>query len=509
MGKKNKVNKLARMSDEERARYLQHRADLEEEARRRKRELIARFIKNKLDKEESYSRMNRAKINQEWRYILRKIKCKQMALDIQGMITSFNFLMERKDRLIQSLVTSIEDSDDQHRRAFQAHTENISYFLGIGTQRLDKLQAEYDYQKNILLENWDREEFDIGDTQERAEFKLKLITYIQNRDFNAYKAEMELKRATAKNDARLEHEEQLRELCRPKQLEIEAYWSKLREVYNSFLAQHKPMLAHYHSLREKDDFYRQDIARNDAHIQQATDLLMNLQREWIKTTNMISHKLAKMANHKEELSRRYWQMKKESKTHRSKGDSQMTVMVNASQDAIKRLEDFQEKLNKIMQLEEICRKYEHEDDEGFLKDLDDGGEPEDFENLDGAMINECKEYSKMGKFLLKVNRVRVQTMCLRAEKAKLGKENVQLKLYIKRYLTDLALKGGKDRPVSVKISALQKVDPNGKILNRPVTCIEGALSNAVQHEKRMKILEKRNREIGDIRSYPRVQCWMA
>lgn len=45
MPKKSKVNKLARMSDEERARYLQHRADVEEEARRRKHELIARFIK--------------------------------------------------------------------------------------------------------------------------------------------------------------------------------------------------------------------------------------------------------------------------------------------------------------------------------------------------------------------------------------------------------------------------------------------------------------------------------
>lgn len=45
MPKKSKVNKLARMSDEERARYLQHRADVEEEARRRKHELVARFIK--------------------------------------------------------------------------------------------------------------------------------------------------------------------------------------------------------------------------------------------------------------------------------------------------------------------------------------------------------------------------------------------------------------------------------------------------------------------------------
>lgn len=46
-GKKKKgiANKLAKMSDEERARYLQHRADVEEEARRRKEQLIATFMK--------------------------------------------------------------------------------------------------------------------------------------------------------------------------------------------------------------------------------------------------------------------------------------------------------------------------------------------------------------------------------------------------------------------------------------------------------------------------------
>lgn len=47
MGKKKggNKNKLAKMSDEERARYLQHRADMEEEARRRKQQLIATFMK--------------------------------------------------------------------------------------------------------------------------------------------------------------------------------------------------------------------------------------------------------------------------------------------------------------------------------------------------------------------------------------------------------------------------------------------------------------------------------
>lgn len=46
MGKKKGAgNKLARMSEEERARYLQHRAEIEEENRRRKQQLIAIFMK--------------------------------------------------------------------------------------------------------------------------------------------------------------------------------------------------------------------------------------------------------------------------------------------------------------------------------------------------------------------------------------------------------------------------------------------------------------------------------
>lgn len=45
-------------------------------------------------------------------------------------MTTFNYLIERKDRLIKSMTKAIDDSDDQHRRAFQAHAETVSYFIG-------------------------------------------------------------------------------------------------------------------------------------------------------------------------------------------------------------------------------------------------------------------------------------------------------------------------------------------------------------------------------------------
>ncbi|OWR50652.1 coiled-coil domain-containing protein 65, partial [Danaus plexippus plexippus] len=320
MPKKSKVNKLARMSDEERARYLQHRADVEEEARRRKRELVARFIKNKLDKEEAFAKLNTAKINQEWRFILRKVKCKQMSSDIQGMMSSFNFLVERKNRLLKALMQAIEDSDEQHRRAFQAHTETLSYFLKVGTVRLDKLQSDYELQKDKFLENWDTEESDIIESQEKADFKLILITYIQNEEFNNYKKRNEIERATVKNVSRLEA------------------------------------------------------------------MLTNLQNEWLKTSNTLNSKLSRMSDHKETLSKQYWLMKKETKTARAKEEEMLAVLVDSSQDAIKRLQEFHDKLSKIQLLANICSKYEQEADNLLLEELEDTASNANFEAMEDTMI---------------------------------------------------------------------------------------------------------------------------
>lgn len=43
--KKGKTNKLSKMSEEEKIRYLQHRAAAEEEVKRRKEQLISTFLK--------------------------------------------------------------------------------------------------------------------------------------------------------------------------------------------------------------------------------------------------------------------------------------------------------------------------------------------------------------------------------------------------------------------------------------------------------------------------------
>lgn len=64
------------------------------------------------------------------------------------------------------------------------------------------------------------------------------------------------------------------------------------------------------------------------------EVLLTLQNEWMNTTGTIAYKLQRMNNHKEQLSKRYCQMKKDDKSAKNKAAEKLQVMVNVSQDTI-------------------------------------------------------------------------------------------------------------------------------------------------------------------------------
>ncbi|EDS34380.1 conserved hypothetical protein [Culex quinquefasciatus] len=159
MGKKKggNKNKLAKMSEEERARYLQHRADMEEEARRRKQQLIATFMKNKLKREDAFSRLNLAKINQEWRSILRNIKCKEMRNEIEQVEKMCTECIENKNGIIRRLLCDLDESEEIYSTMLHAHMEKIEKIMSVHADRLRFLTKLYEVEKREIIENYDLE----------------------------------------------------------------------------------------------------------------------------------------------------------------------------------------------------------------------------------------------------------------------------------------------------------------------------------------------------------------
>ena len=74
MADKKLAKKLAKMSEADRAEFLEKQRLQDEENQRKKEEMLSRFLKDKLIKEEKTSKLNLVKIQNQWRSIMRKSK---------------------------------------------------------------------------------------------------------------------------------------------------------------------------------------------------------------------------------------------------------------------------------------------------------------------------------------------------------------------------------------------------------------------------------------------------
>ncbi|XP_076625149.1 dynein regulatory complex subunit 2 [Colletes latitarsis] len=153
--RKTKGNKLAKMNEEERARYMQSRAESELEARRRKQQLIATFTKNKLKREEVFSRLNIAKINEKWRFVLRQIKSREIYDNVKNLCESFDRVVRLKNRIICRLHDNLKIAYEDHRKLQEVHIILINDIIAKYKEKLATLRDTYklnDIKSNNLIE---------------------------------------------------------------------------------------------------------------------------------------------------------------------------------------------------------------------------------------------------------------------------------------------------------------------------------------------------------------------
>ncbi|KAJ6645552.1 Dynein regulatory complex subunit 2, partial [Pseudolycoriella hygida] len=178
MGKKKGAgNKLAKMSEEERLRYLQHRAEIEEEARRRKQQLISIFMKNKLKREEAFARLNLAKINQEWRSILRNIKCEELKSEIKSVEEYFEDALTRKNDTIQRLLSDLDENEEMYSTMLHAHMENIERLIALHSDRIAFLKTSYLDEKKSMLNQYHKEIQTYKERKIKAHVELECVFY--------------------------------------------------------------------------------------------------------------------------------------------------------------------------------------------------------------------------------------------------------------------------------------------------------------------------------------------
>lgn len=119
-GKKaGKASKLAKMNEQERAKYLERKMAEEEEVKKRKEEMINVFMKMKLSREENKAKLNTSKLIDHWRTKRRVVKTVELEQDVTTLKEAFDRALLKKNKHIEVLMQELDEAEEQYNMVFR------------------------------------------------------------------------------------------------------------------------------------------------------------------------------------------------------------------------------------------------------------------------------------------------------------------------------------------------------------------------------------------------------
>ncbi|XP_028047432.1 dynein regulatory complex subunit 2 [Monomorium pharaonis] len=430
--KKGKGSKLARMSDEERARYLQHRAELELEAKRRKQQLIAAFLKNKLKREEAFSRLNTAKINEQWRFILRRIKCKELHEDVEYLWHNFDRLIKTKDSVIQRLHSELEAADTDHRRLQEAHIQMMDLIIGRYKQKCIQLRESFSRERNRIVSGEMTELSRARKNLQQHCDQLQNIIFGQNEKLENVLTQTKIQNATNIYSIVYLKEDSLSRLMYYVSNEIEELWQQLNETIIKYEKNTGNKRKQFEYLKEQDDVHRADVAQYPKLQAQLQSTIKNLKQD-THTLSQKREQTIKELNHQiVQLRKRAEDMRQIFSVNQVLDTTQLKKLTIISASVLKELQRISEKGSALLSLLKMCSNLEPFSLTIQKYTLRDTGSRRAFTSC------MSEPFDKLDKFWEQFNYIKSDNISMKKECNKLTFENKQLRNTLRTYLLTIS-----------------------------------------------------------------------
>ncbi|XP_013116244.2 dynein regulatory complex subunit 2 [Stomoxys calcitrans] len=474
MGKKGKGNKLAKMSEEERARYLQMRADIEEEARRRKMQLISMYMKNKLKREEAFSRLNMAKINQEWRSILRQVKCQELRKEIVDTEKYSKDMLEHKDSVIKRLLHDLEVAHSQHDNSSQTHMEMLQHFMNIQQQRLEFFKNNYDSEREAMLLEFNEDFNKMQNLRVRTHEQLENV-YYQLEEKNENQRNEAHERYLAKlDDIKAMMQLRIEDITEKGEQKLEKLWNEYQQALAEYVQHTEGFYADYMDLKERDEEYTNQTREYCYEIEKASNQLAALKLTLADAEDKSEVRLKHLKDLKEYMGNKHNELKERIDVEMMENEEKFKMMSVESYKAVKFFKNLFDKGNTLLQLVTVCRKFETEKEKILplglppISKLMFENEAEQYTQVPEELKAEsfCN-WQLMEDFWKRVNNVKIDLVCLTQRKRSLEQENERLKSELEERLMSLNISNGINthvndylakRPSSMRIKRVERID---------------------------------------------------
>ena len=158
-----KKGKKGAESEEERRLRLEMEAIKADEERREKEMRMKTQLKAWQEEETKFSALNRNKVQNQWRKLMRIAKVEALKKHLEIMSQDHEREVDVKDAIIQMLDRDLDEAEEQFQTALRAHVQNVDHFIELYRSKvrqleldfeeeLHEIEAEFDSERELILQ---------------------------------------------------------------------------------------------------------------------------------------------------------------------------------------------------------------------------------------------------------------------------------------------------------------------------------------------------------------------
>ncbi|KAL2293848.1 hypothetical protein Nmel_018913 [Mimus melanotis] len=445
---------------------LQTQALAEEEAAKAKRELLTRFLQDKLSREEQSSMWGLHKVRTLWRSAQRKTKDQELRQDIEILSQTFSRVMDCKDGVIETLVSDLKEAEEQQNRALRSHLHLMDQLLHLQRCRLGYLEEGFNAQVDAL----------------KAEFEAERKTILEQQDWESCCLQ-DMARASEQDHARNDHEamlnfqsarDDIKNKCWQDQqysqlqlaARLEGLWDQIQKARRSYAQAMERKKVEFEELKKKCEKSSREIDTQATKLQMLQDMVTTTKSQMAAHLQESEEQIQNLRDDKDHALQNLQKLRAQVSQAGATAHTHLVTLTCQCSATLKVLQQVVQKAQRILRLAEMCRRLETEEEKvlPFYRSSLDEWEQQKVRRVMEEIPSEplagaLRDYVGLERFWQRFNKVKLEEKALERAQAALANRNQDLRKLLQQYLAGVATNQKVPKDTQLLLTIKKKLGP--------------------------------------------------
>lgn len=312
--------------------------------------------REELQREVKAQSLRRTELDKKWRELMLKIKEPVFKQDIEVMWRTFERAYDKKDYLISYTIQLMNVADDQFQRTVASFCDTIDTMINKFLVDIEEMSKENDRRTTQLLKDGKNDASRIVSDHNAAETHLQLLLHHARTTADAQAWCTRGENLVKEDEDKSKYNNERENLRSYLENNYNAMWDEYKAVLRAYVVGTAENQKRVRKLRQKENLMADVIASQGKRIANSDGLLKKLRAELAAYESGTKQAVFRdrRNRHRAACSR----LKKALYDGVSTDEKQLGTLVRVTDETIEWLESAHKKIEKILRIAALCRKYE-------------------------------------------------------------------------------------------------------------------------------------------------------